>query len=254
MTQPPAVHIVNPQSDITMTCVSNTVGGRLVGAARWLGVPVKTLLDQAGPSPKADQVLSIDVDDFRISTPLAVLTDDDATISLAARRDEIIPGTCDARADRPDRATRHVRGLRVRQPHQLGEHERLAPLRVQRGQHRIQRDRLVHHRHEFGCGTAKVLCLDDGFRKKCQFESGDEKQMIDAGELHGRHKRVRPFFRGALDPMGIGALQGFIVFFEEAGHMLLENVAVFPRASGRGVGRALIEFCEQANNPAGIGR
>jgi len=38
--------------------------------------------------------------------------------------------------------------------------------------------------------------------------------------------------------------QGFIVFYAEHEHMLLENVAVLPSAAGRGVGRALINFCE----------
>ena len=34
------------ERDITMTCVSNDVGGKYVGAARWTGVPLKTLLDE----------------------------------------------------------------------------------------------------------------------------------------------------------------------------------------------------------------
>jgi ribosomal protein S18 acetylase RimI-like enzyme len=42
------------------------------------------------------------------------------------------------------------------------------------------------------------------------------------------------------------ALQGFIVFYAEDGHIHLENVAVLPRAAGRGIGRALIGFCEYA--------
>ena len=36
------------ERDITLTCVSNQVGGPYVGAARWLGVPLKRLLDEAG--------------------------------------------------------------------------------------------------------------------------------------------------------------------------------------------------------------
>ena len=36
------------ERDITLTCVSNEVGGPYVGGARWLGVPLKALLDQAG--------------------------------------------------------------------------------------------------------------------------------------------------------------------------------------------------------------
>ncbi len=38
--------------------------------------------------------------------------------------------------------------------------------------------------------------------------------------------------------------QGFIVFYPEGRHMLLENVAVLPRVARRGIGKALIGFCE----------
>jgi DMSO/TMAO reductase YedYZ molybdopterin-dependent catalytic subunit len=79
------------EHDITLTCVSNTVGGKLVGAARWLGVPVKTLLDAAGPDPRADQVLSVDVDNFKISTPLAVLTDGRPALVAIGMNGEVLP-------------------------------------------------------------------------------------------------------------------------------------------------------------------
>ena len=36
------------EKDITLTCVSNEVGGNLVGSARWLGVPLQDVLDLAG--------------------------------------------------------------------------------------------------------------------------------------------------------------------------------------------------------------
>ena len=36
------------ERDITLTCVSNEVGGRYVGGARWLGVRLTDLLDRAG--------------------------------------------------------------------------------------------------------------------------------------------------------------------------------------------------------------
>jgi ribosomal protein S18 acetylase RimI-like enzyme len=49
-----------------------------------------------------------------------------------------------------------------------------------------------------------------------------------------------------------GALQGFIVFHAEGGHMFLENVAVLPRAAGRGIGKALIRFCETAARRCGL--
>lgn len=64
------------ERDITLTCVSNEVGGRYVGAARWLGVRLTDVLDRAGiDGTSADQILSSDVDGMTISTPLAIATD-----------------------------------------------------------------------------------------------------------------------------------------------------------------------------------
>lgn len=71
------------ERDITLTCVSNDVGGPYVGGARWLGVPLGTLLDRAGVGQAADQILSTDVDGMTISTPLALATDGrDAMIAV----------------------------------------------------------------------------------------------------------------------------------------------------------------------------
>ena len=64
------------ERDITLTCVSNEVGGTYVGAARWLGVPLKDLFELAGGvGDEADQILSTATDGFTISTPLAVALD-----------------------------------------------------------------------------------------------------------------------------------------------------------------------------------
>jgi DMSO/TMAO reductase YedYZ molybdopterin-dependent catalytic subunit len=60
---------------ITLCCVSNEVGGGLVGNARWLGVRVADLLAEADPEPGADQVVSRSVDGFTAGTPTAVLRD-----------------------------------------------------------------------------------------------------------------------------------------------------------------------------------
>jgi DMSO/TMAO reductase YedYZ molybdopterin-dependent catalytic subunit len=60
---------------ITLCCVSNEVGGGLIGNARWLGVPVKDLLDEVVPADDADQVVSRSVDGFTAGTPTAVLRD-----------------------------------------------------------------------------------------------------------------------------------------------------------------------------------
>jgi DMSO/TMAO reductase YedYZ molybdopterin-dependent catalytic subunit len=72
------------ERDITLTCVSNEVGGKYVGGARWLGVPLKDLLDKAGiGNTLADQILSTDVDGMTISTPLDIALDGrDAMIAV----------------------------------------------------------------------------------------------------------------------------------------------------------------------------
>ncbi|SMO78447.1 Acetyltransferase (GNAT) family protein [Thalassovita litoralis] len=49
-----------------------------------------------------------------------------------------------------------------------------------------------------------------------------------------------------------GSLQGFIVFYPEDAHMMLENVAVFPEAAGGGIGKALIRYCEDTARRMGI--
>lgn len=59
----------------TLTCVSNEVGGDLVGNAVWLGYPIRELLAQAGVRSGADMVLSTSEDGWTAGTPLSVLTD-----------------------------------------------------------------------------------------------------------------------------------------------------------------------------------
>ena len=70
---------------ITLTCVSNEVGGNLLGTARWLGVPVRDVLALAGAQSDADMVLSHSIDGFTASTPLETLTDPgrDAILAVA---------------------------------------------------------------------------------------------------------------------------------------------------------------------------
>lgn len=59
----------------TIGCVSNEVGGDLVGNARWLGWPVRELLAEAGVKAGADMVLSRSTDGFTAGTPLEAMTD-----------------------------------------------------------------------------------------------------------------------------------------------------------------------------------
>lgn len=75
------------ERDITLNCVSNEVGGPLIGNARWLGVPTRELLARAGieddPRDPDLQVLSTSTDGMTISTPLSALLDDrDALVAV----------------------------------------------------------------------------------------------------------------------------------------------------------------------------
>jgi DMSO/TMAO reductase YedYZ molybdopterin-dependent catalytic subunit len=63
------------ETDITLVCVSNQVGGTYAGNARWLGASLPALLRRAGVRAGADQVLSAATDGMTISTPLTTIMD-----------------------------------------------------------------------------------------------------------------------------------------------------------------------------------
>ena len=71
------------ERDITLTCVSNEVGGKLLGTARWLGVRLDDLLAEAGISPDADQVVGRSVDGYTCGFPVSALDGRDALIAIA---------------------------------------------------------------------------------------------------------------------------------------------------------------------------
>jgi hypothetical protein len=79
------------ERDLTLTCVSNEVGGQYAGNARWLGVRVKDLLAHAGVDPRADQLLSRSVDGWTASTPIAAVTDGRDAIVAVAMNGEPLP-------------------------------------------------------------------------------------------------------------------------------------------------------------------
>ncbi|HEX6659230.1 MAG TPA: molybdopterin-dependent oxidoreductase, partial [Ilumatobacter sp.] len=71
------------EADITISCVSNEVGGDLVGNARWQGVRLDDLLSDAGISPDADQIVGRSVDGFTAGFPTATLDGRNALVALA---------------------------------------------------------------------------------------------------------------------------------------------------------------------------
>ena len=60
---------------ITLSCVSNPVGGELVGNAVWTGVPLVDLLDRAGIQEGATQIVGRSVDDFTAGFPTETIYD-----------------------------------------------------------------------------------------------------------------------------------------------------------------------------------
>jgi len=79
------------ESWTTLACVSNEVGGTLIGNARWLGYPVRELLARAQPTADADMVLSRSIDGFTASTPLEALTDDRDAILAVGMNGQPLP-------------------------------------------------------------------------------------------------------------------------------------------------------------------
>ncbi len=70
------------EADITLTCVSNEVGGRLMGTARWLGIRLDSLLKEAGVSSDADQIVGRSVDGYTCGFPVSALDGRDALIAI----------------------------------------------------------------------------------------------------------------------------------------------------------------------------
>ncbi|HSV40565.1 MAG TPA: molybdopterin-dependent oxidoreductase [Nocardioidaceae bacterium] len=76
---------------ITLTCVSQPVGGPYVGNATWIGVRTKDLLERVGVRSGADAVKSTSVDGMTIGTPLEALMDDREAIIAVAMNGEPLP-------------------------------------------------------------------------------------------------------------------------------------------------------------------
>ncbi|MDP9444640.1 MAG: molybdopterin-dependent oxidoreductase, partial [Actinomycetota bacterium] len=76
---------------ITLCCVSNEVGGSLIGNARWTGVRVADVLAEAGVRPGADAVLSTSADGWTAGTPIQALTDERAALLAVGMNGQPLP-------------------------------------------------------------------------------------------------------------------------------------------------------------------
>ena len=76
---------------ITLNCVSNEVGGDLIGNAWWSGVRIADLLRAAGVQEGADAVLQTSDDGWTCGTPLSALTDERNAMLAVAMNGRPLP-------------------------------------------------------------------------------------------------------------------------------------------------------------------
>ncbi len=79
------------EADITLACVSNEVGGGLVGNARWQGVPLYRLLERAGLKKGATQLIGRSVDGFTAGFPTLTALDVKESMVAVGMNGEPLP-------------------------------------------------------------------------------------------------------------------------------------------------------------------
>ncbi len=79
------------REQVTLSCVSNRVGGRLVGNAEWVGVPLATVLDQAGVQPGATQIVGRSIDRWTAGFPTEVALDGRVAMVAVQMNGEPLP-------------------------------------------------------------------------------------------------------------------------------------------------------------------
>ena len=77
---------------VTIACVSNEVGDKLVGNAKWTGVRLRDVLDMAGVQASATQLVGRSVDGFTVGMPTAWVMDKAREPMIALKmNDEPLP-------------------------------------------------------------------------------------------------------------------------------------------------------------------
>jgi DMSO/TMAO reductase YedYZ molybdopterin-dependent catalytic subunit len=79
------------EHDLTLTCVSNPVGGSLCGNARWLGTPLAPLLRRAGVQAGSDMILSTSTDGMTIGSPVEAVLDGRQAMLAVAMNGQVLP-------------------------------------------------------------------------------------------------------------------------------------------------------------------
>jgi DMSO/TMAO reductase YedYZ molybdopterin-dependent catalytic subunit len=85
------LELADTEVDVTLSCVSNEVGGDLVGNARWRGVPLAELLDRAGVQAGATQIVGRSVDGWTGGFPVEAAFDGRPAIVAVGMNGEPLP-------------------------------------------------------------------------------------------------------------------------------------------------------------------
>ena len=170
---------------VTIACVSNEVGGNLVGNALWRGVRLKELLQQAGVDPAATQIVGRAVDGFTVGFPTAyAIADDREPLVAVGMNGEPLP------VDHGFPARLIVPGpLRLRQRDEVADGDRahdLGGLRRVLGAARV------------GEGGADPDAVEDRrAARRCPSRPGDrDDRRRGVGAGSGGHRRRAPDRRG----------------------------------------------------------
>ncbi len=85
------LELADTEADVTLACVSNEVGGQLIGTARWLGVPLADVLDRAGVHAGADQIVGRAVDGWTSGFPVEAVYDGRPALVAVGMNGEPLP-------------------------------------------------------------------------------------------------------------------------------------------------------------------
>ena len=79
------------ERDITLTCVSNEVGGKLASTARWIGVPLGDFLRENGVQASSNQLVCRSSDGMTIGTPTESALDvEDAMLAIGMNGEPLL--------------------------------------------------------------------------------------------------------------------------------------------------------------------
>jgi hypothetical protein len=76
---------------LTLACISNSVGGSLIGTQKWTGVSMKTLLDEAGVQGNGRYLRILSADGFDETLDLKLIDEDERIMLTYAWDDEPLP-------------------------------------------------------------------------------------------------------------------------------------------------------------------